>query len=157
MSNKTYSTCNEVFEEADRACSKLVNAVETRLQELTKKHTAEYEWLIHLHKFMNRCENEGINPGHRLMKHNISIKNWRKLSREGHLLMSQTEFESGLSESQKRKVERRTSKKSCKARKDSVELLENPKRSNSERSNINESFPDSDIRASQNLTESSYA
>ena len=157
MSNKTYSTCNEVFEEADRACSKLVNAVETRLQELKKKHTAEYEWLIHLHKFMNRCENEGINPGHRLMKHNISIKNWRKLSREGHLLMSQTEFESGLSESQKRKVERRASKKSCKARKDSVELLENPKRSNSERSNINESFPDSDIRASQNLTESSYA
>ena len=152
MSNKKYSACNEVFEEADRACSKLVYTVETKLQELKKKHTTEYEWLIHLHKFINRCENEGINPGHRLAKHNISIKNWKKLSREGHLLKSQAEFASGFSETQKREVEPRTYKKSCKARKDSIELLDDP-----QRSQTSESVPDSGTHLSQNLTESSFA
>ena len=74
------------FQEADVIWGNFFEAIEKRLSDLDNKHSKEREWIVLLHRFLNRCERKGSDPDVFLFRHGISIKNWEKVAEEKRFL-----------------------------------------------------------------------
>ena len=156
-SNSTYSACEKLFKEADEAWSNFAEKVETKLQNLEQKHKEEHEWLIYLHKFINRCEKEAIDPRPFFNRQNISIRNWEKVSREGNKLKSHSQkIADGLPMLQEHK-KRSISEIRHKASKDSSNFPKYPNRNEASPITNTAIYLRTSTQISRNLTESTFA
>ena len=147
-SSPEYKACEGLFEEVDTALNNFVQELERKLQDLNQKHKCENEWLIHLHKFINRCRKELMDPIPYLKRHDISIRYWKRLYREGDMLKSQMQTANNFAKWLERKRVKKSPERRYKTSKDWSDLPQL-----SERNDTSHFYLGTGTQSSQNLAD----
>ena len=125
--------------------------METKLKNLDQKHKEQHQWLIHLHRFIERCEGNGLDPDISLKRHRVSIKHWGKVAKERELLKIESQRINGtkmmLGMRNKRKIS------------DEIQLIAKKKSfdSLSDKNITNKMYINTNTNSSQHLIDSSNA